>query len=64
MFSHSMDDIRVLEAMHLLSEAGRMDLLIGPPGPAGSGRPARQASAGVAAAVAACSPPRRRRSGK
>ncbi|KAJ1129025.1 hypothetical protein NDU88_007396 [Pleurodeles waltl] len=49
-------DAKVLEALALLKQAGRMDLLreeaLVP------GRPARRASAGVAAAVAACSPPR------
>ncbi|KAJ1149699.1 hypothetical protein NDU88_002504 [Pleurodeles waltl] len=49
-------DAKVLEAVALLKQAGRMDLLreeaLAP------GRPARRASAGVAAAVAACSPPR------
>ncbi|KAJ1137801.1 hypothetical protein NDU88_004197 [Pleurodeles waltl] len=47
-------DAKVLEAVALLKQAGRMDLLkeeaLVP------GRPARRASAGVAAAVAACSP--------
>ncbi|KAJ1125419.1 hypothetical protein NDU88_003851 [Pleurodeles waltl] len=49
-------DKNVLEAVALLRQAGRMDLLreeaLAP------GRPARRASAEVAAAVAACSPPR------
>ncbi|KAJ1165793.1 hypothetical protein NDU88_006210 [Pleurodeles waltl] len=49
-------DAKVLEAMGLLRQAGRMDLLkeeaLAP------GRPARRASVGVTAAVAACSPPR------
>ncbi|KAJ1130225.1 hypothetical protein NDU88_008581 [Pleurodeles waltl] len=53
-------DAKVLEAVALLQQAGRMDLLkdeaFAP------GRPARRASAGVAAAVAACSPPRAERS--
>ncbi|KAJ1154850.1 hypothetical protein NDU88_007593 [Pleurodeles waltl] len=50
-------DAKVLEALALLQQAGRMDLVkeeaLAP------GRPARRASAGVAAAVTACSPPRR-----
>ncbi|KAJ1119662.1 hypothetical protein NDU88_007847 [Pleurodeles waltl] len=49
-------DAKVLEAVALLRQAGRMDLLkeeaLVP------GRPACRASAGVAAAVAACSLPR------
>ncbi|KAJ1089132.1 hypothetical protein NDU88_002283 [Pleurodeles waltl] len=48
-------DAKVLEAVALLKQAGRMDLLkeeaLVP------GRPARRASAGVATAVADCSPP-------
>ncbi|KAJ1082038.1 hypothetical protein NDU88_002209 [Pleurodeles waltl] len=49
-------DPRGEEAMRLLKEAGRLDLLAD--GEACRERPARQASRGVAAAVAACSPPR------
>ncbi|KAJ1124403.1 hypothetical protein NDU88_002864 [Pleurodeles waltl] len=49
-------EARVLEAVALLRQAGRMDLL--KDGALAPGRPARRASAGVAAAVAACSPPR------
>ncbi|KAJ1148270.1 hypothetical protein NDU88_001107 [Pleurodeles waltl] len=49
-------DAKVLETVALLRQAGRMDLLreeaLAP------GRPARRASAGVTAAVAAYSPPR------
>ncbi|KAJ1217892.1 hypothetical protein NDU88_005479 [Pleurodeles waltl] len=49
-------DPKVQEALALLRQAGRLDLVkteaLAP------GRPARRASAGVAAAVAACSPPR------
>ncbi|KAJ1164252.1 hypothetical protein NDU88_004697 [Pleurodeles waltl] len=51
-----MADPKVLEAVALLRQAGRLDLLR--EGALESGRPARRASAGVAAAVAACSPPR------
>ncbi|KAJ1097141.1 hypothetical protein NDU88_002268 [Pleurodeles waltl] len=49
-------DPRVLQAMQLLKEAGRLDLLV--EGGARRERPARQAASGVAATVAACSPPR------
>ncbi|KAJ1197594.1 hypothetical protein NDU88_001451 [Pleurodeles waltl] len=49
-------DPKVLEAVTLLRQAGRLDLL--KEGALEPGRPARRASAGVAAAVAACSPPR------
>ncbi|KAJ1128498.1 hypothetical protein NDU88_006876 [Pleurodeles waltl] len=49
-------DAKVQDALALLKQAGRMDLVreeaLAP------GRPARRASAGVAVAVAACSPPR------
>ncbi|KAJ1092149.1 hypothetical protein NDU88_005261 [Pleurodeles waltl] len=45
-----------MEAVALLRQAGRMDLL--KEGALAPGRPGRRASAGVAAAVAACSPPR------
>lgn len=47
-----MEDYRVLEAIRLLSEAGRMDLVVGEA--VGLARLVRQASAGVAAAVTAC----------
>ncbi|KAJ1115551.1 hypothetical protein NDU88_003774 [Pleurodeles waltl] len=49
-------EAKVLEAVALLRQAGRMDFL--KDGALAPGRPARRASAGVAAAVAACSPPR------
>ncbi|KAJ1216161.1 hypothetical protein NDU88_003767 [Pleurodeles waltl] len=49
-------DPKVQEALALLRQAGRLDLLkeeaLAP------GRPARRASAGVAVSVVACSPPR------
>ncbi|KAJ1190002.1 hypothetical protein NDU88_006742 [Pleurodeles waltl] len=49
-------DPKVEEALALLRQAGRLDLVnFGALAPS---RPARRASAGVAAAVAACSPPR------
>ncbi|KAJ1159641.1 hypothetical protein NDU88_000146 [Pleurodeles waltl] len=50
-------DPRVEEAMRLLREAGCLDLLAD--GGACRERPTRQAASGVAAAVAACSPPRK-----
>ncbi|KAJ1180548.1 hypothetical protein NDU88_005769 [Pleurodeles waltl] len=49
-------DQRVLRATELLKEAGRLDLLTAPA--ARRERPVRRAAGGVAAAVAACSPPR------
>ncbi|KAJ1175169.1 hypothetical protein NDU88_000460 [Pleurodeles waltl] len=49
-------EAKVLEAVVLLRQAGRLDLL--KEGALAPTRPARRASAGVAAAVAACSPPR------
>ncbi|KAJ1177528.1 hypothetical protein NDU88_002783 [Pleurodeles waltl] len=49
-------DPRVRQAMQLLKEAGRLDLLVEVG--ARHERPAHQAASGVAAAVAACSPPR------
>ncbi|KAJ1156030.1 hypothetical protein NDU88_008755 [Pleurodeles waltl] len=49
-------DARVAEAMRLLREAGRLDLLAD--GVACRERPMRQAASGVTAAVAACSSPR------
>ncbi|KAJ1218394.1 hypothetical protein NDU88_005974 [Pleurodeles waltl] len=52
-------DARVLRAMELLKEAGRLDLLAAPA--ASRDRPVRRAASGVAAAVAACSPPRERK---
>ncbi|KAJ1171198.1 hypothetical protein NDU88_003068 [Pleurodeles waltl] len=52
-------DRRVLQAMQLLQEAARLDLLAADA--ARRARPARRAASGVAAAVAACSPPRGRR---
>ncbi|KAJ1162435.1 hypothetical protein NDU88_002903 [Pleurodeles waltl] len=51
-------DPRVRQAIRLLEEAGRLDLLA--EDGARRERPARQAASGVAAAVAACSPPRGR----
>ncbi|KAJ1139672.1 hypothetical protein NDU88_006039 [Pleurodeles waltl] len=52
-------DARVVRAMELLKEAGRLDLLAAPAAP--WERPVRRAASGVAAAVAACSPPRERK---
>ncbi|KAJ1101749.1 hypothetical protein NDU88_006813 [Pleurodeles waltl] len=49
-------DPKVRQALALLKEAGRLDLVA--PEAFGAGCPVRRASAGVAAAVAACSPPR------
>ncbi|KAJ1176109.1 hypothetical protein NDU88_001392 [Pleurodeles waltl] len=49
-------DPKILEAVALLRHACRLDLLV--EGALAPERPARRASAGVAAAVAACSPPR------
>ncbi|KAJ1180203.1 hypothetical protein NDU88_005425 [Pleurodeles waltl] len=49
-------DPKILEAVALLRQAGRLDLLV--EGALAPERPARRASTGVAAAVAACSPPR------
>ncbi|KAJ1104446.1 hypothetical protein NDU88_001858 [Pleurodeles waltl] len=49
-------DPRVRQVMQLLKEAGRLDLLV--EAGARRKRPARQGASGVAAAVAACSPPR------
>ncbi|KAJ1149488.1 hypothetical protein NDU88_002295 [Pleurodeles waltl] len=49
-------DPRVHQALQLLEEAGWLDLLVEVG--ARHERPARQAARGVAAAVAACSPPR------
>ncbi|KAJ1215002.1 hypothetical protein NDU88_002612 [Pleurodeles waltl] len=46
----------VAEALRLLREAGCLDLLA--EGVVGSARPTRRAAGSVAAAVAACSPPR------
>ncbi|KAJ1108531.1 hypothetical protein NDU88_005907 [Pleurodeles waltl] len=51
-------DQRVIRAMELLKEAGRLDLIAAPAAP--RARPARRAASGVAAAVVACSPPRGR----
>ncbi|KAJ1190208.1 hypothetical protein NDU88_006946 [Pleurodeles waltl] len=51
-------DPRVRQALRLLEEAGRLDLLA--EDGARRERPVRQAASGVAAAVAACSPPRGR----
>ncbi|KAJ1128576.1 hypothetical protein NDU88_006953 [Pleurodeles waltl] len=48
-----MSERKVQEALHLLEEAGRLDLLQG--GVGGSSRPPRRTSGGVAAAVLACS---------
>ncbi|KAJ1210663.1 hypothetical protein NDU88_006025 [Pleurodeles waltl] len=47
---------RVIHVMELLREAGRLDLVAAPA--ARRERPVRRAASGVAAAVAACSPPR------
>ncbi|KAJ1208798.1 hypothetical protein NDU88_004181 [Pleurodeles waltl] len=55
-------DLKVQQALALLREAGRLDLVA--PEALAQGRPVRRASAGVAAAVAACSPPRAAASGK
>ncbi|KAJ1156129.1 hypothetical protein NDU88_008853 [Pleurodeles waltl] len=49
-------EAKVMEAVALLRQVGRMDLL--KDGALAPGRPACRASAGVAAAVATCSPPR------
>ncbi|KAJ1126402.1 hypothetical protein NDU88_004810 [Pleurodeles waltl] len=49
-------EAKVMEAVALLRQAGRLDLLR--EGALAPTRPARRASAGVAAAVAACSPSR------
>ncbi|KAJ1144935.1 hypothetical protein NDU88_011229 [Pleurodeles waltl] len=49
-------DARVQEALRLLREAGRLDLIQGDLG--APSRPPRRASGGVAAAVLACSEPR------
>ncbi|KAJ1186059.1 hypothetical protein NDU88_002844 [Pleurodeles waltl] len=54
-----MQDEKVLKAVVLLQQASRLDLLKDEA--VALGRPARRASAGVAAAVAACSPPRAER---
>ncbi|KAJ1191489.1 hypothetical protein NDU88_000805 [Pleurodeles waltl] len=54
-------DARVVRAMELLKKAGRLDLLAAPAAP--RDRPVRRAASGVAAAVAACSPPRERKQG-
>ncbi|KAJ1160636.1 hypothetical protein NDU88_001131 [Pleurodeles waltl] len=51
-------DRRVKQALELLKEAGRLDLLAAPVAP--RERPVRRAASGVAAAVVACSPPRER----
>ncbi|KAJ1211286.1 hypothetical protein NDU88_006647 [Pleurodeles waltl] len=50
-----MADDKVRAALALLQQAGRMDLVRTEA--LATGRPARRASAGVAAAVMACSPP-------
>ncbi|KAJ1194013.1 hypothetical protein NDU88_003308 [Pleurodeles waltl] len=55
-------DPKVLQALALLREAGRLDLVA--PEALSPGRLVRRAAAGVAAAVAACSPPRSTSSGK
>ncbi|KAJ1194421.1 hypothetical protein NDU88_003710 [Pleurodeles waltl] len=55
-------DLKVQQALALLREAGRLDLVA--PEALAQGRPVRWASAGVAAAVVACSPPRVAGSGK
>ncbi|KAJ1163293.1 hypothetical protein NDU88_003753 [Pleurodeles waltl] len=47
-------DKRVIRALELLKEAGRLDLIAAPAAP--RERPVRRAASGVAAAVAACSP--------
>ncbi|KAJ1176745.1 hypothetical protein NDU88_002012 [Pleurodeles waltl] len=51
-------DRRVRQALALLKEAGRLDLLAAPVAP--KERPVRKAASGVAAAVVACSQPRER----
>ncbi|KAJ1123423.1 hypothetical protein NDU88_001892 [Pleurodeles waltl] len=50
-------EVKVQQALRLLEEAGRLDLVR--PGAAAAAWPARKAASGVAAAVMACSPPRR-----
>ncbi|KAJ1117895.1 hypothetical protein NDU88_006091 [Pleurodeles waltl] len=55
-------EAKVLEAVALLRQTGRLDLL--KDGALAPTRPVRKASAGVAAAVAACSPPREAPAGK
>ncbi|KAJ1200494.1 hypothetical protein NDU88_004318 [Pleurodeles waltl] len=52
-------DGQVMEALRLLRKAGRLDLLAD--GGDHCARPARHTASGVAAAVAACSPPRGKR---
>ncbi|KAJ1090727.1 hypothetical protein NDU88_003856 [Pleurodeles waltl] len=47
---------KVQQALRLLEEAGRLDLVR--PGAAAAARPVRKAASGVATAVMACSPPR------
>ncbi|KAJ1172367.1 hypothetical protein NDU88_004214 [Pleurodeles waltl] len=51
-----MAEEKVRQALALLEQAGRMDLV--QPEAFGPGQPVRRASTGVAAAVLACSPPR------
>ncbi|KAJ1107451.1 hypothetical protein NDU88_004841 [Pleurodeles waltl] len=51
-------DQRVIRAIELLKEAGRLNLIAAPAAP--RVRPVRRAASGVAAVVAACSPPRGR----
>ncbi|KAJ1110569.1 hypothetical protein NDU88_007919 [Pleurodeles waltl] len=51
-------DPQVIRALELLQEAGRLDLVAAPAAP--RVRPVRRAASGVAAVVAACSPPRGR----
>ncbi|KAJ1210407.1 hypothetical protein NDU88_005771 [Pleurodeles waltl] len=55
-------DLKVQQALALLWEAGRLDLVA--PEALAQGRPVRRASAGVGAAVVACSPPCAAGSGK
>ncbi|KAJ1130619.1 hypothetical protein NDU88_008970 [Pleurodeles waltl] len=51
-------DQRVIRALELLKEAGCLDLIAAPAAP--RVRPVQRAASGVAATVAACSPPRGR----
>ncbi|KAJ1124364.1 hypothetical protein NDU88_002825 [Pleurodeles waltl] len=55
-------DLKVQQALALLREAGRLDLVA--PEALAPGRPVQRASAGVAAAVVACSPPSSTSGGK
>ncbi|KAJ1137476.1 hypothetical protein NDU88_003874 [Pleurodeles waltl] len=50
-------DERVAQALRLLREAGRLDLLVAGADGGVGGRPALRAASQVVAAVVACSPP-------